>query len=149
MSDTPKNTSKENNTQPPRGSTFVLSREEFDKIPSYRGRYILLYILIFIWWLVPKVFFFVTDEIPPGELEFIYKVILAGLYTPFFYYYFKAMKTLGYPIYWILPTLMVVSIPIPGILAMGYMDRKIADTWDKADDAHQKYRQKVIADDEE
>ena len=91
----------------------------------------------------------VTKVDPPYEFAPIFYTVLIGLYAPFCYYFFRAMHTLGYPLPWIVLTLMVTSTPILGLLPMGYMDRKIADAWDKADDAHQKYRQRVSADDKE
>lgn len=149
MSDDPPNEPQEHNTAPQSSSTFVLSRENFDQIPGFRGRYIVLYLLILVWWIAPKALYLITEELPPPGFAAIYYVVFAGLYLPFYYYFGKTMKTMGYPIYWIAPTLLVVSVPIPGLLAMGYMDRKVADVWDIADDAHQSYRQRVYEKDEE
>ena len=144
MSKYPPNESKAHGSPVRRGPTFVLSREKFDEIPGCRARYIVLYILIFLWWIAPKAVYLVTKENPPFEFATIYYVVLVGLYAPFYFYFSKAMRTLGYPLYWILPTLLVVFLPIPGILAMGYMDRKIADAWDKADGEHERYRQRIV-----
>jgi hypothetical protein len=132
-----------------KSATFVLSRDKFDQIPAYRARYILTYFAICIWWIAPKIVFLVTKTDPPHEFATIYYIIFASLYVPFYLYFSRAMRTLGFPLTWVLPTLLVVSLPIPGLLAMAYMDRKIADTWDKADDQHTKYRQKVSEQEEE
>jgi hypothetical protein len=149
VSDQFPNEPQEHTTPAQNRTTFVLSREQFDQIPNYRARYILLYIALLVWWLGPKIIFVIQQTQPPTSFAPIYYAVMIALYLPFYFYLGKTMKIMGYPIYWIAPTLLVVSVPIPGLLAMGYMDRKIADLWDKADDAHQKYRQHVMQDDEE
>jgi hypothetical protein len=130
-------------------STFVLSREQFDLIPNYRARYILCYIAICIIWVAPKIIYLITQASPPESFAPVYYVVFIGVYIPFYYFFTKAMRTMGYPLIWIIPTLLVVTSPFPGILAMGYMDRKIADAWDKADQEHESYRQRVLAEDDE
>ena len=146
MPERPVEESGEHSTAPRGGSTFVVSRERFDEIPGYRARYIILYLLITVMLIGPKIVFVVTRADPPYEYAIVFYGVLLSLYLPFYFYFFKAMRTLGYPILWILLTLLVTSTPILGLLPMGYMDRKIADAWDKADDAHQKYRQRVEED---
>lgn len=131
-----------------RGTTFVVSREKFDEIPGYRGRYIVLYILFTLLLIAPKVVFVVTKVDPPYEFAPIFYTVLMGVYIPFCVYFFKAMRTLGYPLLWILLVLMVTSTPIIGLLPMGYMDRKIADAWDKADGEHERYRERVSEEEE-
>ena len=42
-----------------------------------------------------------------------------------------------------MPSLLVMSIPILGILPMGVMDRRLADQWDKANNEHDRYREKI------
>ncbi len=148
VSDQPPNNTMKHNTGRPGGSTFVVSREAFDAIPGYRGRYIMLYLLITLLLIAPKAVFVVTRVDPPYEFAPIYYALLITAALPFYYYFFRAMRTLGYPFLQIILTLMVTSTPILGLLPMGFMDRKIADAWDKADDAHQKYRQHVFEDEE-
>lgn len=148
MADNAPNESKQHTTGSRRSSTFVLSREKFDAVPGYRARYIVSYILVFLWWVAPKAVYLLIEAEFPYWFATPYYVVLVALYIPFLFYFSRAMHTLGYPIYWTSLTLIVVALPFPGILAMGYMDRKIADTWDKADDAHQKYRQRVTEDEE-
>jgi hypothetical protein len=97
----------------------------------------------------PKVVFVVTRIDPPYGFAPIFYAILIALHIPFYIYFFKAMRTLGYQIPLIILTLMVTTTPILGLLPMGFTDRKIADAWDKADDAHQKYRQRVMEEDGE
>lgn len=149
MSDHPPNDAEENRAAARRGSTFVVSREKFDEIPGYRGRYIVLYLLITLMHIVPKVVFVLTKVDPPYEFAPIFYTVLVGLFVPFCFYFAKAMHTLGYPTFQIVLTLMVTSTPILGLLPMGYMDRKIADAWDKADGEHERYRQRIVAEEEE
>ena len=127
MSDQPSNEPQEHNTVSQNASTFILSRENFDQVPVFRGRYIVLYLLILVWWVAPKALYLYTRELPPTAFAPVYYGVFIGLYLTFFYYFAKALRTMGYAIYMIIPTLLVVSVPIPGLLAMGFMDRKIAD----------------------
>lgn len=76
-------------------------------------------------------------------------ILLLILYGTFYYNFAKAARIMGWAWWWIVPSLMVISIPILGILPMGVTDRRLADQWDKADDEHTRYRERVYADDEE
>lgn len=148
LSHYPPNDVEENRRPAPRGSTFVVSRERFDDIPACRGRYILLFLLITLMHIVPKVVFIVTKVDPPHEFAPIFYAVLIGLIVPFCFYFSKAMHTLGYPIFQILLTQIVTLTPILGLLPMGYMDRKIADAWDKVDGEHKRYRQRIVEDED-
>ena len=142
MSDDSPPQNDEHNTAPNPASTFVLSREEFDRIPNYRAKYILLYILLCIWTIGPKI----VAEATGFSLNVpTYMTAYFGILGFFMYWFTRTLRTMQFSWVVIVPTLLVVSMPIPGLLAMGYMDRKIADQWDKADDAHQSYRQRVYA----
>lgn len=70
-------------------------------------------------------------------------ILLAILYLTFLYNFVKTMRILGWPLWWIVPTVLVSSIPFLGVLPMSITDRRIADQWDKADDEHTRYREHV------
>lgn len=145
MSDDPPKSNNEHNTPPKSGSTFVLSREEFDQIPGYRAKYIMLYIMLCVWWMGPKI----VAELTGFSLGVNhYLIIYFGIYGLFLYWFTRTLRTLQFSWVVVIPTMIVVFLPIPGLFAMAYMDRKIADQWDKADDAHQKYRQPTYPGDE-
>lgn len=145
MSDDSPDTSQEHNTAPESASTFVLTREEFDQIPGYRAKYILLYAILCIWWVGPKILAGMTGF---SLSEIVYFAIYFAILGTFLYWFTQTLRTMQYAWPVIIPTLLVVSLPIPGLLAMAYMDRKIADQWDKADDAHTKYRERIYPDEE-
>ena len=149
MSDLPPNNIQKHNIAAPKASTFVVSREQFDEIPRYRAYYIILYLFITLMHVAPKIIFIMTKVDPPYQLAIPFYAILIALHMAFYTYFFKTMRILGYPKLWIMLTLLVTTTPILGLLPMGYMDRKVADAWDKADDAHQKYRQHIAEEDED
>lgn len=146
MSDNSPDQNDQHTTAPESGSTFVLSREEFDEIPGHRAKYILLYAALCLWWVGPKIVATMTGVSLSEAAYFAIYFAILGL---FLYWFTRTLRTMQFSWIVILPTLIVVSLPIPGLLAMGYMDRKIADQWDKADDAHKKYRERIYAEDDE
>jgi uncharacterized membrane protein len=85
----------------------------------------------------------------PAHILIASLVLLLILYATFYYNFAKAARIMGWAWWWIVPTLMVISIPILGVLPMGVTDRRLADQWDKADDEHTRYRERVYAEDEE
>lgn len=146
MSQPPENPTEEHSTPIGKPATFVISRELFDQVPLYRSRYILLYAAVLLWWLLTRVFMGLTNsEVPliPSA------ILLLVLYVTFYIQFIKTMRILGWPWWWIIPVLLVVSIPILGVLPMGVIDRRIADQWDMADDAHAKYRDRVYTEENE
>lgn len=144
MSEPPEKSTEEHSTPIANASTFVITRELFDQVPLYRSRYILLYIAILLWWILTRVFMGLTNSEPPFIPS---ATLLVILYAAFYLSFFKTMRILGWPLWWIAPTMLVVSIPILGVLPMGVIDRRIADQWDKADDEHTHYRERVYAED--
>lgn len=53
----------------------------------------------------------------------------------FYVYFTRVLALMGYPLPMILGYCAAVFLPIPGLLALALVDRQVAKTWNKAEDA--------------
>lgn len=53
----------------------------------------------------------------------------------FYIYFTRVLALMGYPLPMILGYCAAVFLPVPGLLALAVVDRQVAKTWNKAEDA--------------
>lgn len=125
----------------PATSTFTVSRKEFDSIPRRRAFYIISYGLVMLLVYGPKAAAVGGLLLPAPIVYTCYAIGVAG-YCFFCYHFIGTLKIMGYEPLMILALAIIAAIPLPGILIIAYMDRRIATAWDRADPARTSYRQK-------
>jgi hypothetical protein len=122
-------------------TTFTVSREQFDSVPRRRGFYIVAYGLYALCIYGPRLLRVVQIGIPDAWVLFT-DIAGALAFCVFCYHFIGALKIMGYEVWMMLVLSLVAAIPIPGVLIVAYMDRRIATAWDRADPARGSYRQK-------
>lgn len=126
---------------PPPPSTFAVSREQFDSVPRRRATYIIAYMLVILLFYGPRVALILGATFSdPIAYTFFGMGVLS--YLIFCYQFIGALKIMGYEPWMMLALGIIAAIPIPGVIIVGYMDRRIATAWDRADPARASYRQK-------
>ena len=78
----------------------------------------------------------------PIELQFALFGIGVAAYFVFCYHFIGTLKIMGYEPWMMLALGLIAAIPIPGVLIVAYMDRRIATVWDRADPSRPSYRSK-------
>jgi hypothetical protein len=128
-------------TTAPAITTFAVSRKQFDSVPRRRAVYIIAYALVMLLVYGPKVAAIAGAATP---VEVVYGAYGAGIaaYFLFCYHFIGALKIMGYEPWMMLALAMIAAIPLPGVLIVAYMDRRIATAWDKADPDRKSYRTK-------
>jgi hypothetical protein len=126
--------------------TLELSIEQFNSIPARRVRYMMLYVVAFLIWLSIFTFFWTTVQAPDSATSadtpeavtlpagIIALQVLTGICLLLFYVQFvNVLRIMGYPIAMIACTCLAVFLPIPGLIVVAYVDRRIiAKAWNKA-----------------
>jgi hypothetical protein len=125
----------------PATSTFTVSRKEFDSIPRRRAFYIVSYGLVMLLVYGPKVMAMGGILLPAPVVYSCYAIGVSG-YFFFCYHFIGTLKIMGYELWMILALAMIAAIPLPGVLIIAYIDRRVATAWDKADPSRKSYRQK-------
>jgi hypothetical protein len=128
-------------TTAPATTTFAVSRKQFDGIPRRRAFYIISYALVMLLVYGPKVAVLAGVAMPAPFIYACYAIGVAG-YFFFCYHFIGTLKIMGYEPWMILALALVAAIPLPGVLIIAYMDRRVATAWDRADPSRQSYRQK-------
>lgn len=141
-----KNDTPPNNQSTAPKQTLEMSIDHFNSIPARRVRYMVLYVVAFLIWLSIFTFFWTTVQVPgpiagadPPEAvtlptSIIALQVLTGICLLLFYVQFvNVLRIMGYPIAMIACTCLAVFLPIPGLIVVAYVDRRIiAKAWNKA-----------------
>lgn len=139
--------SPEPNKRPraPRKRRIAISREQFDSIPRKRAGYIVAYGLLILLFYGVRVLLVQGYDLPQ---VLVTATDIAGIASYFLFYYnfIGALRIMGYDAWVILGTGLASALPIPGVLLVAYMDRRIATAWDAADPGRGGYRQKPPGD---
>lgn len=130
-----------NPTTTPATSTFTVSREQFESIPRRRAIYIIAYALVMLLVYGPKVAMMGGLLLPQEAVFALYGVGVA-CYFLFCYHFIGTLKIMGYEPWMMLGLGMISVVPLPGLLIVAYMDRRVATAWDRADPNRPSYRQK-------
>lgn len=122
-------------------TTFSVSRRQFDSVPRRRGLYIVAYALYLLC-------IFGMRLLQAGQIAvpepFTLASDIAGVaaFFLFSYHFIGTLKIMGYEPLMMLALGMIAALPIPGLMIVAYMDRRVATAWDKADPDRATYRQK-------
>lgn len=110
---------------------IAVSRERFDQVPVLRGVYILAYVVyMFVWfgWTLAVA----LGSLPPfGAYVAALTAIIACLVL-FIPRMMSVMRTMGYSKFLIAGVVFASFFPIPGILAVAFVDRRIGEAWEAA-----------------
>jgi hypothetical protein len=128
-------------TPTPATTTFAVPRKQFDSVPRRRAIYIIAYALVMLLVYGPKVAALFGYLMPRDAMFALYGVGIV-CYFVFCYHFIGTMKIMGYEPWMMLALGMIAVIPLPGVLVVAYMDRRIATAWDRADPDRESYRQK-------
>jgi hypothetical protein len=111
--------------------TFTISREAFDRVPELRGVYILAYVLyMFVWfgWTLAVAF----GSTPPLGAYIAALTAIVVCLIVFIPRMARVMLTMGYGKFWVAGVAVAALFPIPGVLAVAFIDRRISTTWERA-----------------
>ncbi len=122
-------------------TTFTVPRAQFESVPRRRAIYIIAYALVMLLVYGPKVAA-LGGWLMPEEAMFGLWGVGIVCYGVFSYHFIGTMKIMGYEVWMMLALVIIAIIPLPGVLVVAYMDRRIATAWDRADPGRPSYRQK-------
>ena len=122
-------------------TTFEITRKQFDSVPRRRGFYIVAYAVFVLCIYGPRLLY-VAQVGLPEPVTMITDVAGVAAFIAFSYHFISTLKIMGYEPWMILMLAMVSVVAIPGLFIVGFMDRRIATAWDRADPDRPSYRQK-------
>ena len=105
---------------------------EFNRIPMRRARYIIAYGLGLILLIGPRVYMMMRQVRMHDITAWAIFIAVIVAYVVFYWNFVKTLRTLAYPMLFIVFLCMAVFLPMPGLLAVAWVDKRVANVWDAA-----------------
>lgn len=105
---------------------------EFNAVPKRRARYIIAYALVMLLTLVTIGYNYRYGNRVNVNVVYAIWAVQAAAFVVFYWNFVKALRTLQYPLIFIAFLCLATILPMPGILAVAWVDIRVAKVWDAA-----------------